>query len=83
MNEQGKHEEVPITIDRKPLKSPNPTTGAALYLLGAVKAEYDLFRETHGHGDDDLIPNDPTAVTLRPGDKFYTAQRTLNPGAGG
>jgi hypothetical protein len=82
MSERAHHDEVPITIDRNPEKSPNPTTGAALYVLGKVKPDYDLFRETHGHGDDELIPNDSTTtVDLKPGDRFYTAQRTLNPGA--
>jgi len=73
-------DEVPITIDKNPHKSPTPTTGAALYVLGGIPAGYDLFRETRGPGDDELIPNDSTQVTLRPGDHFYRAQSTLNPG---
>lgn len=72
--------EVHITIDRKKYESPNPTTGRALYVLGSVQAGYDLFRETHGPGDDQLIPNNNDAVELHDGDKFYSAQSTLNPG---
>ncbi len=78
---QAVHTEVNITIDKQHKKSPNPTTGAALYVLGAVKPGYDLFRETHGHGDDELIRNDSTQYTLHDGDKFYSAQQTLNPGS--
>jgi hypothetical protein len=72
--------EVNITIDKQHKKSPSPTTGAALYVLGAVNPGYDLFRETHGHGDDELIQNNNTEYTLHDGDKFYSAQQTLNPG---
>jgi hypothetical protein len=49
--------EVSIVIDKKEHKSPSPTTGAALYLLGKVPTGYDLFREVRGKGDDELIPN--------------------------
>lgn len=75
------HEVVPITIDKKPKKSPSSTTGAALYTLGEVRAGYDLWRETRGQGDDEFIKNDSTAYTLKPGEKFFSAQSTLNPGA--
>jgi hypothetical protein len=72
--------EVNIVIDKQHKKSPSPTTGAALYVLGSVKPGYDLFRETHGHGDDELIRNDGTEYTLHNGERFYSAQQTLNPG---
>lgn len=77
----GGHTEVTIHIDKKQYKSPNPTTGAALYLLGQVAAGYDLWREAHGKGDDELIANNATQVVLKDGDDFYTAQSSLNPGA--
>jgi hypothetical protein len=48
-----------------------------------VKAGYELFRETKGKGDDEAIANDQTPISLHGGDKFYTAQATLNPGAAG
>lgn len=73
--------EITIHIDKKVEKSPSPTTGAALYVLGNVGADYELLREVHGKGDDEPIANDATPVVLKNGDKFYTAQRTLNPGA--
>lgn len=79
-HEQPK-DEVNIVIDKKHYKSPAMTTGAALYVLGQVKADHDLYRETKGKGDDELIPNDVTAVKLKDGDHFFTSQRSLNPGA--
>ena len=75
------HSTVNIVIDKKHLVSPNPTTGAALYVLGHVATGYELFRETHGKGDDEPIPNDGTKVTLHEGDHFYSAQSSLNPGS--
>ena len=80
MAKEDKGHEVEIIIDKKPHKSPDPTTGAALYTLGTVQAGYDLFREARGKGNDELIPNDNTEIVLKPGDKFYTAQSSLNPG---
>jgi len=76
------HHLVEVSIDRKHHKSPDPTTGAALYVLGAVPANYDLWREVCGKGDDELVPNDGTKIDLKEHEKFYSAQRTLNPGAG-
>lgn len=78
------HETVTIHIGKKEEKSPNPTTGQALYTLGNVDAELlDLFREIPGKGDDVLISNDLTSIQLKNGDHFYTAQKTLNPGNNG
>ena len=76
-----KHDEVTIHIDSKTYKSPNPTTGAALYIMGSIDAsQYDLFLEVHGHGDDILIPNDSNEITLKNGNHYYSAQKNLNPG---
>lgn len=78
---QGGNNEITIHIDKKQYKSPSPTTGAALYALGHVAAGYDLWREVHGKGDDELIANDAKPVVLKNGDHFYSAQSSLNPGA--
>ena len=78
---QGGNNEITIHIDKKQYKSPSPTTGSALYSLGQVAAGYDLWREIHGKGDDELIANNGTLVVLKNGDHFYTAQSSLNPGA--
>lgn len=78
----NKHDEVTIHIDSKTYKSPNPTTGAALYNLGSIDAtQYDLFLEVHNHGDDIIIHNDDKEITLKNGQHYYSAQKNLNPGA--
>lgn len=74
--------EVAIKIDKKPFKSPSPTTDGALYVLGAVDPNvYDLYREVHGHGDDEPMPNGNQAVELKNGDHFFSIKKKLNPGA--
>jgi hypothetical protein len=79
--QNGGNHEVTIHIDKKQYRSSTPTTGAALYVLGHVATGYDLWREAHGKGDDELIANNATQVALKDGDHFYTAQSSLNPGA--
>jgi hypothetical protein len=74
--------EVTIYIDKKKETSPNPTTGAALYVLGKVPVGYDLFEEIHGAGDDKLIKNDDKEIELKNHLRFYTAKQSLNPGNG-
>lgn len=74
------HTTVNIIIDTKHHASPDPTTGHALYVLGAVPAGFDLYREVHGQGDDELIPNDATTITLKEGDHFFSSKQSLNPG---
>ena len=81
--EKKGHHLVEVSIDRKHHQSPDPTTGAALYVLGAVPPNYDLWREVCGKGDDELVPNDSSKINLKEHEKFYSAQRTLNPGSGG
>lgn len=77
----NEHQEVVIHIDKKQYKSPNPTTGAALYTLGGIDSnKYDLFLEVHGKGDDVLIENNDNPVDLKNGDHFYSAQKNLTPG---
>jgi hypothetical protein len=71
---------VPITIDKQHYRSPEHTTGKALYLLGQVQAGYDLWLEVKGPGDDQIIQNDDKPVHVQPGSHYYTAQSTLNPG---
>ena len=79
--EHPHHETVTIIINKKKEDSPNPTTGFALYSLGNIPEGYDLFREIHGHGDDEYIPKDGSTIMLKNGDHFYSAQSSLNPGA--
>ena len=77
------HETASIHIDKKQYHSPNPTTGAALYVLGNVAAGYELLREVPGPGDDIPIPNDATPIQLENGWHFFSAKKELNPGNGG
>lgn len=77
----NEHTTVNIIIDKKHLTSPNPTTGSALYTLGSVPANFDLYRELHGKGDDESIPNDATPVELKNGDHFFSSKQSLNPGS--
>ena len=72
--------EVRIHIDRKPFNSPEETTHAALYALGAIPAGYELFMEVQGDREDLPIPNDAGIIHLREDQHFYSAQVTLNPG---
>jgi hypothetical protein len=77
-----KHDKpVNIIIDRKHLTSPTPTSGAALYALGEVKTGYTLYREVPGPTEDEPILNDGTQVELKNGQKFYSSEDTINPGA--
>lgn len=81
MSEAKKEHEVRIHIDRKPYESPNPTTGAALYLLGKVQVGYELFKEVRGDREDEPIANDGSTIHVKEDEHFYSAQVTLNPGA--
>lgn len=63
--------EVRIHIDREPYESPNPTTGSALYHLARVNGHRDLFRETEGNQEDQLIPKDETTIRLQQDEHFY------------
>jgi hypothetical protein len=64
--------EVRIHIDREPYESPDPTTGAALYVLGKIAANRELFREVDGDLEDELVPNDNTPVRLKKDEHFYS-----------
>lgn len=72
---------IDIVIDGQKHETTETTTGSSLYHLGKVKPDFDLFREVRGQGDDELIPNSDAAIHVREGDVFYSAKRTLNPGA--
>jgi len=80
-NQPPQDKEVEIVIDRKHLMSPRKTTGAALYVLGAVPANYTLYRETSGPAEDEPIPNDSTPVHVHRHEKFYSSPGQVTPGA--
>lgn len=66
--------EVRIHIDRRPVGSPNPTTGDALYRLGHIPPDHFLYREVHSSPEDQLIPNDRNKVHLHPDEHFYSEE---------
>ncbi len=67
-------QEVRIHIDRHPYESPNPTTGAALYVLGKVHPGFQLYREVRGDQEDEPIHNDNETERLMPDEHFYSKE---------
>jgi hypothetical protein len=74
------HEEVPIKIDKSNTKTPTPTSGGALYTLGNVSDEYELWLEVPGPTDDELIQKTGDERQVKAGSHFYTVKKKLNPG---
>ncbi len=72
--EINSHREVRVHIDQHPHHSSDPTTGAALYALGEVRPDFDLFREVGGDREDTPIPNDETPVHLKEDEHFHSAK---------
>jgi hypothetical protein len=68
-------QQVKIHINKEKYVSPNPTTGAALYALGSVPPELDLYRDEGGNGDGELLENGPEAVHLKNSDHFHSGPR--------
>jgi hypothetical protein len=64
--------EVRIHIDQHKYESPNPTTGAALYILGKVAAGLDLYREVSGNKEDQPIENGSQVVHLHEDEHFHS-----------
>lgn len=63
---------VRIQINREAYKSPNPTTGEALYALGNVPKHEKLYREVSGDKEEKLVPRDDAHVYLTEDDHFYS-----------
>jgi hypothetical protein len=63
-----------IHIDEHPYDSPNPTTGAALYLLGKVERELELFREVTGDREDPDVSNGQEIVHLKQNEHFHSGK---------
>lgn len=71
-NNDNRHEQVRIHINRNPYQSPNPTTAITLYELGRVPEHQELFREVSGNIEDQPIPRNRDAVHLTPDEHFYS-----------
>ena len=70
-HEQDKRH-VEIFIDQKRHKSPNQTTGEALYRLGEVRPELELYREVRGDHDDQSVVNGPELIHLTEFEHFHS-----------
>lgn len=66
--------EARIHIDQEPRHSPNPTTGAALYLLGKVQPGLELFREVTGDREDPEVTNGPETIHLKEDEHFHSGE---------
>jgi Multiubiquitin len=69
------HRAVRIHINRKPHESPNPTTGEALYALGAIGLGYQLYREARGDEEDEPVRNGEEQIHLREDEHFYSQEK--------
>jgi hypothetical protein len=63
---------VRIHINREAYKSPNPTTGEALYVLGNIPEHENLYREVDGDKEDKLVPRDDAHLHLKDDEHFYS-----------
>src|SRR5438552_14917576 len=72
MNDEKLTQEVRIHIDRELYHSSNPTTGSALYHLAKINGHRELFRETEGNQEDELVPQDGTNIRLHQDEHFYS-----------
>jgi hypothetical protein len=74
MAQQEPTHEVKIFIDQNSYHSPNPTTGAALYVLGNVQPGMELFREVTGDREDSEVDNGPESVHLEQDEHFHSGK---------
>ncbi len=72
MAQQEQTHEVKIFIDQNSYHSPNPTTGAALYVLGNVQPGMELFREVTGDREDSEVDNGTESVHLKQDEHFHS-----------
>ena len=77
MAQQEQMHEVKIFIDQNSYHSPNPTTGAALYVLGNVQPGMELFREVTGDREDSEVDNGPQSVHLKQDEHFHSGKPKL------
>ena len=78
----SKEHEIPIILDHKEYKVPPGTiTGGQLRNLPTphLGADYDIWQVVPG--GDDIKVLDDQVISIKPGMHFYSAPRTINPGA--
>jgi hypothetical protein len=61
-----------IHIDQMLHESPNPTTGEALYRLGHVESDLELYREVTGDREDPPIEDGPEIIHLKEDEHFHS-----------
>lgn len=74
MNEVVAESKVRIHIDREAYETRSPTTGEALYHLGEIGHDEELFREVDGGLEDVLVPRDAEPIHLIPDEHFYSQE---------
>ncbi len=63
---------VRIHIDQHRYESPSPTTGEALYHLGKVAPDSDLYREVEGNREDQPAWDDSEEIHLHEDEHFHS-----------
>lgn len=76
-NEKDHKHDVRIHIDQEPYRSPNPTTGEALYKLGDVSHGNELYREVDGDREDEEIPNTADTIHLKQDEHFHSGPKEI------
>jgi hypothetical protein len=66
--------EVRVHIDEEAHRSPTPTTGTALYELGHIPHDRELFREVGGDEEDVPVPRDGAEIRLKEDEHFHSAK---------
>ncbi len=65
---------VRVHIDQKVFESPGQTTGVALYTLGSVPADLELFREVRGNEEGELVERDDETISVHQGEHFFSGK---------
>jgi len=65
---------VRVHIDQHPYESPNPTTGNALYALGQIHQDRQLFREVEGDREDEPVGLTGREIRLREDEHFHSSE---------
>lgn len=61
-----------VHIDQHIYDSPNPTTGEALYQLGAIAADLALYKEVTGDREDVALSRDQAVIHLHEDEHFHS-----------
>jgi hypothetical protein len=72
MIEQEHSQIVRIHIDEHRYQSPNPTSGLALYRLGSIADDFELYREVGGNHEDKVVEKGPETIHLFEDEHFHS-----------